>query len=126
MKSKLLAIKSTIKHWQEMINWASEQYPFSMVVGSDMYVGTHQIWDSKYCSLCGFWDSECWKGCPLYLLGSACDNVNSTWRGVSRARTWGAWLVYARRLSLLLKVAYWLELFGIFTFMRWCTSIKGR
>ena len=110
------AIKATVKHWDEMIEFAKFQpekyYPSS----SSMDIGINQNWYSKDCPLCKKYniihpsfisDYIICNNCPIEENGFGCCHSNSLWHRVAMSCFWKEWLknaiIFRNKISELLE-----------------------
>ena len=106
------AIVASIEHWERMIKWAEEQDPGARPMSLEMIRGIGKRWTGQYCPLCQ-WAAEISQSshhrtctvCTLWRTYGLCENSGSAnaWSDVNRARSWGEWLVHARRMLVQLK-----------------------
>ena len=101
-KSTRTIIEKTLKHYDEMIEWAKGQKPMACVDNQKMYAGIEQDWFDYDCPLCqkffkGALDPSirCSK-CPLYLRYGKCGrSTKNSWTYMFEARTWKTWIRHA-------------------------------
>jgi len=98
-KSTRKISEKTLKHYDEMIEWAKEQRPRKQVDEWKMLTGIGQNWFSEFCPLClKFFKSNinrCGE-CPLYLRYGRCGvSFDNLWEAMNEARTWDSWIRHA-------------------------------
>jgi hypothetical protein len=93
-------IENTLKHYDEMIEWAKEQKPRGRVDEWKMQKGINQHWFSEFCPLCKKFfrggDIKCGE-CPLSQRYGYCGqpDIGNTWLAMIEARTWKTWIRHA-------------------------------
>jgi hypothetical protein len=102
-KSTRKAIEKTLKHYDEMIEWAKGQKPRRYPDYIEMHEKIKQNWFNDFCPFCKkFYDHnlptghECDK-CPLYIKYGHCGtrNSKSAWKKMNDAGTWKTWIRHA-------------------------------
>ena len=92
-------LKSVLRHYWKMRNWAKHQSPNSLAVMLSMKENIGEHWGGRYCVLCNQHFSTHCKECPLFMAGHDCNNRFSVWRRMDRSFTWGIWVVNATEMA---------------------------
>ena len=110
-KTNIKLVKATLKHWDKMIKWASEQKPRKWTNEIDMGNAIAEGWHGSHCPLCEGYEtknSTC-VGCPLdSSFGKCGTNYGSNlWIEVAPSRTWGTFVknakLFRKQIASLLK-----------------------
>lgn len=104
MKKSLKA--NALAHYDRMIAWASKQNKRRVPDTFKMRLAIGETASGYFCPYCIKYDSYC-KKCPLFTPNT--DNVsdgccNGLWRKMNDAKTWGLWLVYAKKVRAYIEV----------------------
>jgi len=98
-------IQKTLKHYDEMIEWAKGQNPRGWVSEWGMYNAIKQYWLGDCCPFCEkffkpelSFDKQC-GGCPLLLRYGRCGvSPANLWEAMHEADTWKTWIRHATRM----------------------------
>jgi hypothetical protein len=106
-KATKKVIEKTLKHYDEMIEWAKEQEPKERPDDWEMYKKIGQDWFDDCCPLCKkffglttAYGYTCGK-CPLCAKYGRCgaDNSTSAWKEMKSSGTWKTWIRHATRMK---------------------------
>lgn len=103
---KIKAIKDTIKHWEDMIEWVEKQPPTFKPDVFKMFHKIEQDWFDESCALCKISFNSLCTDCPLAEKFGKCigrDPRKNAWILVHDASTWKEWLTHAKVLLKQLK-----------------------
>ncbi|MEN6320633.1 MAG: hypothetical protein ABFD82_17995 [Syntrophaceae bacterium] len=101
-------IQKTLKHYDEMIEWAKGQKAREYASADKMYDEIGQEWHGEFCPLCQkfyIYDlqdvgspptSRCGK-CPLYAKYGQCGTWlgKTAWKNMDNSGTWKTWICHA-------------------------------
>ena len=98
-------IQKTLKHYDEMIEWAKGQKARGWVNERKMYREISQSWYAGSCPLCAKFfhlnldlndDKTPCNKCPIYAKYGGCDySPNSPWKLMNFSSTWKTWIRHA-------------------------------
>jgi len=96
-KSTRKIIEKTLKHYDEMIEWAKKQGPRKQADEWKMLTGIGQNWFSEFCPLClKFFVLFGCGECPLHLRYGRCGvSFDNSWKAMGDAKTWNSWIRHA-------------------------------
>ncbi len=99
------AVRASIKHWKEMIQWVEKLNPFDK---RDRYVMERAInstWFDEDCDLCLKFSARSCPDCPLQKKYGKCgyEEVENPWDSINTSLNWGDWLVGGREMLIQLE-----------------------